>query len=751
MQQSHLTDRKLSNVQATAPAADLKLSALHSLVEQAHDLDNELRGSEIDASSDGPATSSHLSNVPRHRSDAHDDFLVQARLGLASSLFTALRAKDAPTAQHSLRVAIACSAWAFTTKLTKAERDEIEIAALLHDVGKIGVPDSILQKSTKLSSEDTTILKHHQNTGREVLLACGVSKEIEEIVIYSPAWYDGSRYAYDRSGDDLPIGARMLAIADAFDAMTTDQVYRRAHSRERALAELFKFSGTQFDPQLVEQFYALDHINLHRDVAERWLGHLDPNAINLRWSFGKTSMNGVDNTPESLFNSQLFDHIHNGVAFVDTDLRVLRWNQSAERLTGIPASSIYHKTWLPRLVHLCEEQKEPIQDSDCPVAEALHTGMHILRRMSLTGRNQQRMSVNLQVIPVFDVNGCLHGATIVFDDVTSEEYLQERIETLHHKATRDALTKVYNRAEFDRVHGEFVDDHLKRHQPCSLIICDLDHFKKVNDTFGHQIGDEILVSFGALLQRSCRRGDLVARYGGEEFVMLCADCDLATVAGRAEQIRCELASTKHPSLKGKAITSSFGITEIQMGDTPKTMLRRADRAVYKAKEAGRNAVVQVGCGLSGEEPKPHETWWSTWMQRSRPGLLLEKNLVSRVPLNVAVDKIRGLVADHKATILSVKDNQVVIAFDNSVSTRNRTGDRNIPLLTEITFHEENSSTAADGVGDLHMRVTIRPRKKRNRRHGETLEGARQLFASLQSYLIASNANLRPTSATDQSD
>ena len=140
------------------------------------------------------------------------------------------------------------------------------------------------------------------------------------------------------------------------------------------------------------------------------------------------------------------------------------------------------------------------------------------------------------------------------------------------------MTQVANRAEFDRVHELFVEAHQQQQVPCSLLMCDMDHFKSVNDTWGHQAGDEAIKSLTILLKGACRPGDLVARYGGEEFVMLCADCDNAAAARRAEQVRIALSQMRQPKMEGHTITVSFGVTEIQPGDTAETMLRRADRA-----------------------------------------------------------------------------------------------------------------------------------------------------------------------------
>ena len=106
-------------------------------------------------------------------------------------------------------------------------------------------------------------------------------------------------------------------------------------------------------------------------------------------------------------------------------------------------------------------------------------------------------------------------------------------------------------------------------------MCDIDHFKSVNDTYGHQAGDEVLKFFGSVLASECRSGDLVARYGGEEFIVLCADCNNAAAARRAEQLRKTIGALPQPALNQNVVTASFGVTEVQLGDTPASMLRRA--------------------------------------------------------------------------------------------------------------------------------------------------------------------------------
>lgn len=683
---------------------------------------------------------------PRIRADqANQNRLVQVRLGLASSLYMALRSKHAPTASHSLRVALGVSSWAMARNMPASDLDQLEVAALLHDIGKIGVPDSILTKPGKLTPEEANSMDRQRQHGQEILAGCCASQEILEIVRYSPAWFNGDRAGFDRQGGDLPLGAKMLAIVDAFDAMTTDHVYRRAMARERAMAELFEKAGTQFDPELVKEFCSLlqgDLVKLTPDVARRWLRNLEPEVANAPWRLSATAAPPLASTDDAdlLFHQKLLESMHDGVVFVDVNLQILFWNRGLERLTGIAAASVLHRRWLPSLLDMRDEQDDEVPDDNCPVVYAMESGVQTLRRVSIAGRHQKKLSVDMHLVPVISRNGVTHGAALLLHDASSQITLEERVQTLHEKATHDPLTKVANRAEFDRVLKQFVDTHLELNIPCSLIICDIDHFKRINDNYGHQAGDEALVSFAALMRRFTRSGDLVARYGGEEFVLLCADCDNATATTRAEEIRGELANIPQPMLDGKCLTASFGVTEIQPGDSPDTMLRRADRALLQAKDNGRNRVVQLGSGIVGHELPASTSSWLSWFRSAPAGLLVERQLCTSVPMNIAVEKLRGFLADHHADILSIDENLINFQIDGQyVAQTRRGGDRQVSFLVSMRFEPgkvKPSSRHNGTVARTVFHVSIRPRRNRDRRHGDVLERANQLVSSLRSYLMA---------------
>lgn len=678
---------------------------------------------------------------------ALENKLIQVRLGVASGLFAALRAKHPPSAAHSLRVALGCSSWALAMNLDENLRDELEVGALLHDVGKIGIPDSILQKPESLTGKERTIVTRERQQGLLILEACCAAPRILDIVRYAAAWFDGSLRGFDRQGANLPVAARMVAIVDAFDAMTNDHVYRRAVSRERAMAELFAHSGTQFDPHLVREFCALhstDQGKLHANVIRRWLKQLNPNVSNGLWQLQQASEEdqegpGVD----ALFHEMLLRNMHDGVVFVDNQLRIVDWNQGLERLTGVAAASVLHQKWLPELLALCDERGSFVAEENCPVAAALATGAQSVQRVSVKGRDGLHLPVDAHVMPIVGRKGTIYGAALLLHDATAEISLELRVKKLHERATRDPLTKVANRAEFDRVHNEFIETHLASSRPCALIMCDIDHFKRINDNFGHQAGDEALVHFAALLQRLCRPGDLVARYGGEEFIMLCADCDNPTATERAEEIRLKLSQIPQPMLNDSYMTASFGVTELQDGDTPETMTRRSDRALYQAKESGRNCVVQLGGGMNGATPARREanSGWLSWLFGETPDLLVEQTLVTFVPLYIATEKLRGYVADQGAEVESVDQGHVVLRLegDNLPNTR-RTDDRAVPFLVELTLTERRDAdpSRTDGQGRLSTQilVAIRPLRNRDRRRGDAIERARQLLFSLKSYLMA---------------
>jgi diguanylate cyclase (GGDEF)-like protein len=711
---------------APAPPTDSMVNELGTLLRELEDQDS--------APPQPPALGS-----------AGDNQLVQVRLGIASSLFAALQLKHAAIAGHSLRVALTTSAWALKLGLPPQERDHIEIAALLHDVGAIGIPDHVLMKPAPLDTDETALMAGARRLGLEILRrSCAV--EILEIVEHVSAWFNGNGPESALRGRDIPLGSRMIAIAEAFDAMITDRVYRPARSLESAMTELFECAGNQFDPVLVRQFaeYHLEDTGeLRNDVADRWLQSLDPGLVDSYWHLNCVPSPGLP-SGDSMFQAKLLDNMYDAVVFVDAAQMVTAWNHGAERLTGIASNSVRQRRWSPELLGMHDEKGNPVLPGDCPIDCALRSGAQSLRRMTVCGRSGRAVSVDTHTMPVVAQSGAIQGAILLLHDASSETTLEQRCQSLYEKATKDGLTQVANRAEFDRVHKMFIAAHQQQRAPCSMIICDIDRFKRINDTYGHPAGDEAIKSVATLLKGACHPGDLVARYGGEEFVMLCADCDNATTARRAEEIRKRISQLSHPKLEGDSFTVSFGVTEVQPGDTAETMLRRADRALLMAKSKGRNMVVQLGSGSDPPlETKPSTSFWRR--KPADPEMILEQDLVTPVPLKIAVEKLRGFVADHQAKIATIDGGQVRLEIsDNRESRHRRWTDRPVSFLLDLRLEEEqlqreNAEPGKDVVTRTRIYVAIGPLKNRDRRRADVASRAREMMVSLRSYLMANDA------------
>lgn len=689
-------------------------------------------------------------DVKPHPTARHENKLVQVRLGMASGLFTALRQKHPQTAEHSLRVALGCSSWALYAGLDEETRDTIEVAALLHDIGKIGVPDSILSKPSRLTPEEETLVRQQCRQGSDIVAECCGSEQVLQAILHSTTRFDGGDNDQPVRGEGIPLAARMIAIVDAFDAMTTDQVHRPAWSRDRALQELFEYSGSEFDSVLVKQFQEVlteHHDVLTERVAARWLNELKNSQEELPWEpvqeidfpVPTNRATASEYLTRSLFEQKLIEAMRDGVVFVDVQAKITLWNKGAEQITGISRGAATGRTFAPSLLEMCSHGKRRIYDGSCPVARVLRTSSQIRQRLMILGRQGKLVPIDLHAIPVVGRDGAIQGATILLHDAQSEATLEEKCEALHAEVTRDPLTKVANRAEFDRMQALFIQAHQQAQHPCSLIMIDIDHFKSINDTHGHQAGDEAIITVAGLLSTMCRTGDLVARYGGEEFAVLCADCNNAHAARRAEEIRRKLSETPHTQLGDKRITASFGVTELQAGDNSETMLRRADRALLMAKEQGRNQVVQLGNGMDKQSTK--KKWW--WLGRFSAQPVIETSLSTAVPIDIAIAKLRGFVSDHQAKIVSTKENTVELEIASSkVSCDRRKGDRNIDYRIEMEFSERrevrtnNLGFAAGEYTTTNIEVKLRPRRSSNRRRSDVAERAQLILQSVKAYLMA---------------
>ena len=170
-----------------------------------------------------------------------------------TALISALGYRDPDTASHSRRVADLCVDVAHGL-MSMSNCYVLETAALLHDIGKIGMPDAILRKPGKLSDDEWALMHKHERIGLEIIRASFASEELSQIVENYRRHFDGRNENLGPTGTHIPLGARILAVADAFDSMVTERSYRPARPHAEAFAELRRCAGTQFDTEIVERF-----------------------------------------------------------------------------------------------------------------------------------------------------------------------------------------------------------------------------------------------------------------------------------------------------------------------------------------------------------------------------------------------------------------------------------------------------------------------------------------------------------------
>ncbi len=180
--------------------------------------------------------------------------LDRAREEMVASLARAIEAKDSYTHRHSARTRALVRAMTQDMSLPEILIQQIEMGAFLHDVGKIGIEDSILKKTGELTPEEYTVMKTHPAIGRAILEPIPALRAVGSIVLYHQEWYNGAGYPEGLAGEEIPLGARIVQVIDAWDAMTSDRTYRKAMPKASAIAELRRQAGSQFDPKLVDLF-----------------------------------------------------------------------------------------------------------------------------------------------------------------------------------------------------------------------------------------------------------------------------------------------------------------------------------------------------------------------------------------------------------------------------------------------------------------------------------------------------------------
>ena len=401
----------------------------------------------------------------------------------------------------------------------------------------------------------------------------------------------------------------------------------------------------------------------------------------------------------------LMENISEGVIFVNRDKEITCWNRSAEMITGLASTNMIGTEFTPEVMGLNESKND---SNECAVTKCLKTRKQSSTECTLVGKSGRQLNIDLTVVPVIHSMQC-HGAVILIKDLSANTTLKKQLTDLKNSSSLDPLTNVANRAEFERTLRKYVGAHQSTESTCSLIVCDIDFFKMVNDTYGHNVGDQALIAFAQTLQQFVRSRDIVARYGGEEFVILCANCDIDGAASRAEEIRMSLNRTPQAMLDGKTMSASFGVAQMRENEDITDFFIRADKALYEAKQNGRNRVEKAK-DETEQEPVSSETERSPatgveWKNISRGSLFCEEYCTS-TPADLLADKLRGYILECDAYIRTIEPNYASVTV---LATDRKVPSKKTHFRVDIEFHEVDEGKRQV---QTYIRITIFPPRQR---------------------------------------
>lgn len=576
--------------------------------------------------------------------------------GVLRSLMSALYFRDAATVQHSRRVAQLATGIAKHLGWESKQITLIEVASLLHDVGKIGVPDNILFKPGKLSPDEAELMNLHHNIGVDVLQACRVNNEVLKYILQAAHHYHGYIGRTRPVGSNVCQGARILAVADAYDSLSTDKTYRQGQSHADIMGILKEASGSQFDGNIVRA--------LERWAENEALPSGDPSEESAQAGSPSKSM-ASENSQEAGALGHIFaylyllESLYDGFYLVDSDLRFVIWNRGAEKLLGRNAYDILGQVWTTPLLGYADGQGDPLSDNDLPMKRAVECGKPATQNVQIQAADGRWIDVEMQTVPLIDEEGQIHGVAEIFRDLSRNSVRPREYRDLKLAASRDSLTSLANRGELETQLAMMLHDQQKQSaEPFCVIFTDVDHFKAINDGYGHAVGDQVLIDVAKSLQHEVSSGDLVARYGGEEFVIVCAATDLEQGFKRAERLRLSIMNGSIGGMADLQVTSSFGVTQVEKGDTVEELLRRADSAQYKAKATGRNRTVSLTSAESLEEQAEKKAE----VVNSR--FVYETTFHACIAADMIVYKLGGFVRDEHGSLTDVSPTRAVIRLGN---------------------------------------------------------------------------------------
>lgn len=485
----------------------------------------------------------------------HVEDVTDLHLRTIEALAIAIDAKDEVTHDHVHRVQTYATGLARVLGLSAQEIEALKAGALLHDIGKLAVPDYILNKPDKLTPAEFEKMKIHTIVGAEILSRVAFPYPVVPVVRHHHERWDGRGYPDGLRGEQIPLTARILSVVDCFDAVREDRQYRKAMTREQAIDLIKSSSGSMYDPEVVRLF--LEYLpTFEAEIKQHKQATRKP-PLRLK---GRTS-GGL----EILVNQPVFEHIRNA------HREVITLYEIAQKIGGSLDLRDMFAVFSSRLQDIVRYTTCVLylQKPNSIEVEAVHVsgrnadrfkGASIILGSGITGwvvSNRQAMyncdprldfdAAQIEpdttyrtviAVPLLRGDEVLGALTLYSTEIGAYEPDHLRLveavaklatdaiaNALHHKKAEtnsltDPLTGIAN-ARALRLRFEQEADRARRYgERFALLMMDIDCFKLVNDTLGHNVGDDTLRHFAGLLSSQIRSHDFLSRYAGDEFVGL---------------------------------------------------------------------------------------------------------------------------------------------------------------------------------------------------------------------------------------
>jgi diguanylate cyclase (GGDEF)-like protein len=529
--------------------------------------------------------------------------LEESYLSTIEALAAALDAKDRHTEAHSRETAAMARAVGRRLGLVDDALRFLEYGALLHDIGKIGIPGYILNKPGPLDDEETAIMREHPVIGERIVASVPFLVRIRPIVRAEHERWDGGGYPDGLRGEQIPIEARIIHACDAFQAMASDRPYRRARPRDWILKEIADQAGRQFDPQVAEALLRVIDAGevavtgtaetaLHEDrkpsFAHSWTQHLDA----IQQLGARLAM--VVSVPEICATigraiTTLLPYDQCRIYLLEDDGRTLRpvYFSDTKRgeYEGVTAETLALQVgqgitgWVAEtkqgaLVGDTERHPKAVHIPGTTDSDESMLAVPVIFEDRLMG-----VIVNVKVGLHQYTGDHLRLLTILANQAAVSIFNARLIERLAATARTDPLTGLANRRAFEQA----LELRLSTASPeaFAVLMLDVDGLKQVNDARGHAAGDDVLKRVASVLTAHLRQDDLVTRWGGDEFVLLMPGMDHVGALSLARRVGGTLLAGEDAA---GGISVSIGTAAFPAdGDTADSLLASADRSMYVSK------------------------------------------------------------------------------------------------------------------------------------------------------------------------